>query len=69
MSALASDADLEEFEYDDSRGGLYDWDAEGEAEDGEEYDEDDEDDDYDDEGDWFYPDRGQVIPAPEVDFA
>lgn len=81
-SALASDADAEEFDYDDTRAPLYadedGWDrddgdgmVDGEGyEEGEEDDEFDDDDDDDDEGeDWFYPDRGQVIPPPEVEVA
>lgn len=78
---LASDADTEEFDYDDTRALLYadedgwdrdvddgEYDMAGEAEDEEE--EEDEFDDDDDEGeDWFYPDRGQVIPPPEVEVA
>ncbi|CAN0524065.1 unnamed protein product [Laminaria digitata] len=69
VSALASDADLEEFDYDDSRGGFDGWDGEGEeGGDGEGYDDDDEDDDDDDdEGDWFYPDRGQYHDVVDED--
>lgn len=66
-SALASDRDVEDFEYDDTYGAVYDdddWEEGGE----EEEEEDDEDED-DDGGDWFYPDRGEFIPAPETDFA
>lgn len=79
-SVLASDADTEDFDYDDTRAPLYadedGWDRDDGEEDedgvvdGEE-EEDEFDDDYDDdEGeDWFYPDRGQVIPPPEVEIA
>lgn len=77
---LASDADVEEFDYDDTRGRYEEedgWDRDeefderGEGEgDEEEEDDFDFDDDDDDEGEeWFYPERGQVIPAPEVDLA
>jgi len=76
--ALASDGDAEEFDYDDTRAAHYTdddgWDRDedvwmaGEEEDEDEFDEDDFDDD--DEGeDWFYPDRGQLIPPPEVGVA
>lgn len=79
-SALASDADTEEFDYDDTRAPLHadedGWDRDDEDDDmameeGEGYEEEeDEFDDDDDEGeDWFYPDRGQVIPPPEVEVA
>ncbi|CAN0436561.1 unnamed protein product, partial [Hapterophycus canaliculatus] len=78
-SALASDADAEEFDYDDTRGRYeeedgwdrdeeFDDDLGGERGEGEEEEDgfDFDDDDDDDEGEeWFYPDRGQVIPAPE----
>lgn len=72
-SALASDFELEEFEYDDTAGGEFDdteglW-GEGEGDEFDEDDSDDVDDDDDEGGDWFYPNRGEVIPAPEENIA
>lgn len=75
---LASDDDTEDFDYDDTRTPLYadedGWDRDDDDDDDvadQEEEEDDEDEfDDDDEGeDWFYPDRGQVIPPPEVEVA
>lgn len=71
VSALAGDAGIEEFEYDDTLGRYSQEEDEDEGEDDEWGEDDDEfdDDDEDDEGEWFYPERGEVIPSPEVDFA
>lgn len=74
VSALASDAGIEEYEYDDtsgrySQGGEEDDEEDAGDEWGEDEDDFDDDDDEDDEGEWFYPERGVVIPSPEVDFA
>lgn len=77
-SVLASDADTEEFDYDDTRAPLFadedGWDRDDDdMEADEDEDEDEEDDDFDDDDDegedWFYPDRGQVIPPPDFEVA
>ncbi|CAB1110854.1 unnamed protein product [Ectocarpus sp. CCAP 1310/34] len=79
-AALASDADAEEFDYDDTARVRYseddgwdrdnEYDDEMEVEDGMNEFGDDNDEFDDDEGEeWFYPERGQVIPAPAVDLA
>lgn len=78
-AALASDADAEEFDYDDTARVRYTeddgWDRDDEddemmAMEEDEMDEFDDDEFDGDEGEeWFYPDRGQVIPAPEADLA